>query len=529
MATSTLNPTQLIFTSDGTDVNAQLTASDDTFTLFSTGGANNSVAVENAASLQMIGSTSGTFTQQPAATTTSYTVTWPNAQGSSGQTLENDGAGVLSWVTNATPAAISWKNPVVVATVTAGTLATDFENGDTVNGVTLATGDRILIKDQASGVENGIYTVNVTGAPTRATDLDTGASAAGIAVIATEGTVNSDTAYVCMNDDGSDVVGTDALVFAAFGSSTPAAGNTGDIQYNSGTDTFAAATLSDFTFTDNASTPNLAVGVEAGTFSLNAQNATTAATTGSTLTLNAGNGNTTAAGGSINLNGGTGGATGDGGQVRMISGNGGGTSGNAGDAIVSGGIPTDGNGGNILISASDGVGTDRDGGNVTIESGANTGTGTAGTITFVGGETASTNVGFTFEDNAGTNALTILSGTQNATSTTTGTLRVVGGLGVTQDIFCNTITTTSDVRLKTNINPIFNPLDKLRKIEGYTFHWKDPTLSKKKQLGLLAQQLEEIGMDNLVEGTNETQKGVNYLSLIPLIIESIKQIADDIY
>lgn len=64
------------------------------------------------------------------------------------------------------------KAAVRVATLVAGTLATSFENGDTVDGVTLATGDRILIKNQAAPAENGIYVVQATGAPVRAADFD---------------------------------------------------------------------------------------------------------------------------------------------------------------------------------------------------------------------------------------------------------------------------------------------------------------------------------------------------------------------
>ena len=71
-----------------------------------------------------------------------------------------------------TVASISWKNEVRVATTVAGTLASSFANGQAVDGITLATGDRILIKDQATQTENGIYTVNASGAPTRATDAD---------------------------------------------------------------------------------------------------------------------------------------------------------------------------------------------------------------------------------------------------------------------------------------------------------------------------------------------------------------------
>ena len=47
----------------------------------------------------------------------------------------------------------------------------------------LSTNDRILIKDQSTQTENGIYTVNASGAPTRADDLATGADAAGAFVL----------------------------------------------------------------------------------------------------------------------------------------------------------------------------------------------------------------------------------------------------------------------------------------------------------------------------------------------------------
>lgn len=94
-----------------------------------------------------------------------------------------------------TPTVSAWKEPVRVATTVAGTLASSFENGDSIDGVTLATGDRILIKDQASATENGIYTVNASGAPTRATDADTGAELLGAVTFVSEGTANRDTVW----------------------------------------------------------------------------------------------------------------------------------------------------------------------------------------------------------------------------------------------------------------------------------------------------------------------------------------------
>ena len=113
-----------------------------------------------------------------------------------------------------------FKQSVRVATTAAGTLASDFENGDTIDGVTLATGNRILIKNQGTGSENGIYTVNATGAPTRTGDMPTSGTVAGATVYIEEGDVNGDKGFICTNNAGSDVVGTDALVFARMANSS---------------------------------------------------------------------------------------------------------------------------------------------------------------------------------------------------------------------------------------------------------------------------------------------------------------------
>ena len=111
---------------------------------------------------------------------------------------------------------IDWKASVRAATTANVTLASDLENGDTLDGVTLATGDRILVKNQSTGSENGIYTVNASGAPTRSTDADTGAElTSNFAVFVEEGTTNADQGYVLTND-GAITVGTTALTFTQF-------------------------------------------------------------------------------------------------------------------------------------------------------------------------------------------------------------------------------------------------------------------------------------------------------------------------
>ena len=117
---------------------------------------------------------------------------------------------------DATANGLDVKNSVRAATTAAGTLASDFANGDAIDGVTLATNDRILIKDQADGSENGIYTVNASGAPTRATDFDADAEVtAGAFTFVEEGTTNGDTGHV-LSTNGSITVGSTSIAFTQF-------------------------------------------------------------------------------------------------------------------------------------------------------------------------------------------------------------------------------------------------------------------------------------------------------------------------
>jgi hypothetical protein len=114
---------------------------------------------------------------------------------------------------------LRWKQPVRVATTTAGTLASSFENGDTVDGVTLATGDRILIKDQAAATENGIYVVSSSGAPSRATDADSTSELNAATALVLSGTVNADKAYTQITDNPT--IGSSPVTFVQFGGGTP--------------------------------------------------------------------------------------------------------------------------------------------------------------------------------------------------------------------------------------------------------------------------------------------------------------------
>ena len=111
---------------------------------------------------------------------------------------------------------IDWKASVRAATTANGTLSSAFANGSVIDGVTLATGDRILIKNQNTGSQNGIYVVKASGAPDRSTDADTAAEiTASFAVFVEEGTTNADSGWTLTND-GAVTVGTTALTFTQF-------------------------------------------------------------------------------------------------------------------------------------------------------------------------------------------------------------------------------------------------------------------------------------------------------------------------
>ena len=109
---------------------------------------------------------------------------------------------------------LDFKDSVRVATTGNITIASDLNVGDTIDGVTLADGDRVLVKDQSTASQNGIYTAG--SSPARATDADADAEVtAGLFVFVEEGTANSDNGYV-LSTDGTITVGSTALTFTQF-------------------------------------------------------------------------------------------------------------------------------------------------------------------------------------------------------------------------------------------------------------------------------------------------------------------------
>ena len=114
----------------------------------------------------------------------------------------------------ATSQGLDVKDSVKVATTANITISTALNSGDAIDGVTLADNDRVLVKDQSTPSQNGIYIVG--SSPARSSDLAAGADAAGMFTFVEQGTVNADNGFVCTSNKGSAVVGTNNLTFAQF-------------------------------------------------------------------------------------------------------------------------------------------------------------------------------------------------------------------------------------------------------------------------------------------------------------------------
>lgn len=101
---------------------------------------------------------------------------------------------------DATASGQDYKESVRVATTGPVTIATALNSGDVIDGVTLANGERVLVKDQSTASQNGIYIVDAT--PFRAPDADTSAEVTGgMTTWVNEGTVNADTAWTLATND----------------------------------------------------------------------------------------------------------------------------------------------------------------------------------------------------------------------------------------------------------------------------------------------------------------------------------------
>lgn len=114
-----------------------------------------------------------------------------------------------------------WKEPVRAASTANLTLS----GAQTIDGVSVIAGDRVLVKNQSTGSANGIY-VAAAGAWSRATDFDVASEVVGAAVFVSEGTTNGNSQWN-MTTDAPVTIGTTALVWAQVGGGTSYTAGTG--------------------------------------------------------------------------------------------------------------------------------------------------------------------------------------------------------------------------------------------------------------------------------------------------------------
>ena len=120
---------------------------------------------------------------------------------------------------------LQWKAPVRAASTTNVTLASP---GASLDGVTLVANDRLLLKNQTTASENGLWVWAAAGsALTRAVDADTGGELApGTSVTVTEGTTNGDKAFLIVSD-AAITIGTTSQTWGQLGGGTTYTGGNG--------------------------------------------------------------------------------------------------------------------------------------------------------------------------------------------------------------------------------------------------------------------------------------------------------------
>ena len=105
-------------------------------------------------------------------------------------------------------------------------------------------------------------------------------------------------------------------------------------------------------------------------------------------------------------------------------------------------------------------------------------------------------------------------------------LVVSGSLNVTGDI---TAYSTSDERLKSNITPILDGLDKVGEIQGYEYDWieNEHHTNTGHDIGVIAQEIEKIAPEAVTTRDNG-YKAVKYEKIVPILIQAIKELNDKV-
>jgi hypothetical protein len=181
-------------------------------TISSSGAGNGLVAINGNVTASNLGTISSQASNNVAITGGSIT--------GLGSPSNNSDVAIKSYVDNLVT---GLKTRIIVRAATTGNidLTQDLQNGDTLDGVTLATDDKVLVKDQSNNTQNGVYKVVASGTASRDPDFDTVDELAGQMIIVKEGSVNADSFHLCTTDSGS--IPTAAITFTQV---TPSSGGT---------------------------------------------------------------------------------------------------------------------------------------------------------------------------------------------------------------------------------------------------------------------------------------------------------------
>ena len=117
-----------------------------------------------------------------------------------GSPSNNSDAATKSYVDQAV-AGLRTRTIAECATTSNVNLSNGLEAGDTIDGVTLVAGDRVLVKDQSTASENGLYLAVSSGASSRDPEHDSIAELSGGMVVVNQGTTNDNKIFLCTTDN----------------------------------------------------------------------------------------------------------------------------------------------------------------------------------------------------------------------------------------------------------------------------------------------------------------------------------------
>jgi hypothetical protein len=123
---------------------------------------------------------------------------------------------------------------------------------------------------------------------------------------------------------------------------------------------------------------------------------------------------------------------------------------------------------------------------------------------------------YSISNGLGTAAISVIDASSNVTAT--------GNLVVSGNVYAQNFVNTSDASLKDNVTPIANAGQVVDGLEGVGYDWKD---GSGHAYGMIAQAVEQI-LPEAVVTNEEGVKSVNYLMVLPFLLETVKELRRDI-